>query len=178
MLISSRCLPKKKKKNINVIWIGSQDHLSGGSNWVSINPLGRPAYPKISKKYKVVYINGKKASNAPERKLIKIQPLETTAISRFQSDGSRSSQFKLQFNQNPPLLFTSQNSHTKHTHTHSLSLSQIFAFFFNLSLSVKFIIFALSSKPWKVLALSSFFSFAFVFLIQRFDLQEIVFVFL
>ena len=111
--------------------------------------MGRPAYPKISKNT-YLYINGKKASNAPERKLIyniavrnnsyfkiSIGRLTFFAIqTSIQSKPSVSLYLsKLTQNTLSLSLSLSLSHRSSRSSLISLSLSQIFAFFFNLSLS-------------------------------------------
>ena len=118
-------------------------------------------------------------SKQRSKKIFFLQPLETTAPSDFNPTAH------IHFNSNLNSIKTLRVlSPLKKTHTQqSLSLSLAFIDLrvllqsLSLSLSLKFIIFALSLKPWKVLSLFLNLSFAFISLIQGFDLREFVFCF-
>ena len=110
----------------------------------------------------------KKASNAPERKLI--YNIAVRNNSYFKISIGRLTFFAIQTSiQSKPSVSLYLSKLTQNTHTHSLSLSlslrssRSSSISLSLSLSLKFIIFALSSKPWKVLALSLSLSFLFFF---------------
>ena len=103
--------------------------------------MGRPAYPKISKNT-YLYINGKKASNAPERKLI--YNIAVRNNSYFKISIGRLTFFAIQTSiQSKPSVSLYLSKLTQHTHALSLSLRSSRSSSISLSLSLWNLLFLL-----------------------------------